>query len=107
MKTWAEDDITKLIGWLEEHQEHLRGSKAIWTAMASKELFPHSSDMKPIKIKRKYYNMKAQWVKAKKIQHQSGIEVNEENCEPAINGNILPKTSIHPLPNLYGLMPTY
>lgn len=86
MRGWEDSEIEKLVAWMEDNRELLRGSTLLWTMKAKEALFnDEDSEIDAKKIKSKYHNMKNSWKAAKKLQDQSGFGWKEEDCESSVN----------------------
>ena len=89
MRGWNDEDHEKLLAWMEENRELLRGT-IHWMTKAKdiKNVFADNEDKDIKKIKSKYHNMRNSWKAAKKLQEQSGFGVKEDDCSSSINGKI-------------------
>jgi hypothetical protein len=67
MRSWEVPELEKLLAWMEDNQELLRGSTAHWTRKIKEVVFPDNEDIDAKKIKAKYHNMRKAWSAAKKM----------------------------------------
>ena len=88
MRGWESLELEKLISWMEDNQELLRGSTNRWIAKVKEEIFAGVDHIDLKRIRSKYHNMKAAWKAAKQLQEQSGFGLKEDDCESSINGKI-------------------
>jgi hypothetical protein len=89
MRGWDKSELEKLLGWMEDNQELLRGSTAHWTRRVKETVFTDDEHIDVKKIKAKYHNMRRGWKAAKEIQEQSGFGLGEDECTSSVNGRIL------------------
>jgi hypothetical protein len=89
MRGWETSELEKLISWMEDNPELLRGSTNRWATKVKKSVFVTVDHIDLKKIKAKYHNMKAAWKVAKQLQDQSGFGLKEDDCESSVNGKIL------------------
>ncbi|KAF8422227.1 hypothetical protein EV426DRAFT_706406 [Tirmania nivea] len=75
---WSKDDVVRLVGWMEENQEELRGQQKKWHKDIKEEVFVDESIIVN-RIRVKVSNMKAAWSMAKKSRDQSGWGLKPED----------------------------
>jgi hypothetical protein len=88
MRSWSDETNEKLLGWMEENRELLRGAALPWMTKVKEAVFANNDDIDVKKIKSKYHNMKASWKAAKKLQEASGFGVKEDDCTSTVNDKI-------------------
>ncbi|KAF8439174.1 hypothetical protein BGX38DRAFT_1208809 [Terfezia claveryi] len=78
-KAWSKEEVEKLIGWMEENQEALRGLQRKWHKDVKEEVFADDENITFNRIRDKVSNMKAAWSQAKKARDQSGWGLKPED----------------------------
>ena len=84
---WTREEAEKLIGWMEDNQQHLRGKQMAWYKLVKEEVFA-GDDYMHITVKKiadKVFNIKRSWKEAKAMQEQSGWGAKPEENETSIN----------------------
>ena len=59
--TWTTAEVERLIGWMEENLEELRGKQITWHKLAKEQVFPNDDHITVKKIGGKAINMKRSW----------------------------------------------
>ncbi|KAF8439644.1 hypothetical protein BGX38DRAFT_1206943 [Terfezia claveryi] len=73
-RPWMREEVERLIGWMEENQELLRGKQVVW-----------HKDITVKRISEKMGNIKKAWKDAKAMQARSGWGIKSEENEESIN----------------------
>ncbi|KAF8430098.1 hypothetical protein EV426DRAFT_579780 [Tirmania nivea] len=84
-RIWKKEDVERLVAWMEDHQENLRGKQAAWHKDVKDQLFSEDEWISIKRIKEKAQNLKIAWTKARKIRDQSGEGVRAEDQVPTFN----------------------
>ena len=83
--TWTRDEVVRLVGWMEEHQELLRGKQSAWFKDIKDQEFADEEHITVKKITDKVQNMKKAWRVAKAMQERSGWGLTMEENSTSIN----------------------
>ena len=84
---WTKDEIERLIDWMEDNPEELRGKQAAWHRKIVDKIFNTAKD-KHIDVKKicdKATNMKKQWRDTSAFRTKSGWGLQEDNLERTIH----------------------
>jgi hypothetical protein len=84
-RNWAKEDMERLVCWMEENQQSLRGKQSAWHKDVKEQLFGDNEDITVKRIGEKVQNMKGAWRNARKLQEQSGEGVRAEDNAPTFN----------------------
>ncbi|KAF8416376.1 hypothetical protein EV426DRAFT_721831 [Tirmania nivea] len=57
-KPWDKSDVERLVAWIEDNQEKLRGKQLAWHKNVKEEIFKDDDDMTIKRIREKAVNMK-------------------------------------------------
>jgi len=76
--TWKKSDIERLIDWMEENLEALRGSRSTWIKDCKEQAFAEHAEITAKRIGTKYNNLKASLAAGKKKIGGTGWGVTEE-----------------------------
>ena len=80
--------MERLIEWMEEHLDELRGKQITWQKDAKEQLFPNDSHIMIRKLTDKVANMKRAWKEARAMQDQSGWGLQPDDNETSINDRL-------------------
>ena len=83
---WWRSQVERLIDWMEEHLEDLRGKQVTWHKDVKEQLFSNDNHITVRKITNKVANMKRAWRDARAMQDQSGWGLQEDENDSTING---------------------
>jgi len=83
-RNWLKDDMERLVCWMEENQQSLRGKQATWHKDVKEQIFAENEEITVKRIGEKVQNMKNSWRNARKIQEQSGELYRQFNDPPDI-----------------------
>ncbi|KAF8416655.1 hypothetical protein EV426DRAFT_711845 [Tirmania nivea] len=84
-KSWDKSDVERLVAWMEDNQEKLRGKQSAWHKDVKEELFKDEDDMTIKRIREKAVNMKTAWTKTKALVVKTGWGLRPEKNEASIN----------------------
>ncbi|KAF8424327.1 hypothetical protein EV426DRAFT_599504 [Tirmania nivea] len=83
--TWSKSQSERLVAWMEENQEELRGKQIKWHKLVKEQVFSNDEHITVKRITDKATNMKRSWKEARAMQQRSGWGVKAENNEASIN----------------------
>jgi len=84
-QAWTRDEVERLISWMEDNQEQLRGKQIAWHKQVKEWLFGAEEYITVKRISEKMGSMKKTWKDAKAMQAQPGWGVKPEEGEASIN----------------------
>ncbi|KAF8459360.1 hypothetical protein BGX38DRAFT_2985 [Terfezia claveryi] len=84
-RPWTRGEVEKLISWMEENHEQLRGKQIAWHKEVKEQSFALEEHITVKKISEKIGNMKKAWKGARAMQIRSGWGVRYEDNEQSIN----------------------
>ncbi|KAF8424368.1 hypothetical protein EV426DRAFT_574030 [Tirmania nivea] len=84
-RTWPKEDMERLVCWMEDNQEKLRGKQAAWHKDVKEQVFAEDPDITVNRIRDKAQNMKKAWSDARKLREQSGSGVRAEDQVSSFN----------------------
>ena len=79
MVPWQKNEVERLISWMEENLEQLRGKQSRWYPDVKDEVFYNEEHITVKKINDKASNMKKAWKEAKASQGDTGWGLREED----------------------------
>ncbi|KAF8469206.1 hypothetical protein BDZ91DRAFT_721903 [Kalaharituber pfeilii] len=82
---WTRDEVHRLVMWMEENPEALRGKQIGWHKDVKDEVFANDDHITVKKIGDKAMNMKKAWREAKALQERNGWSIKPEENEQSIN----------------------
>jgi len=82
---WSKSESERLVAWMEENQEELRGKQITWHKLVKEQVFPSEEHITIRRITDKATNMKRSWKEARAMQQRSGWGVRAEDNETSIN----------------------
>ncbi|KAF8436722.1 hypothetical protein BGX38DRAFT_1325945 [Terfezia claveryi] len=85
VRNWVKEDVERLVCWMEENQQSLRGKQSAWHKDIKEQIFGANEDITVKRIGEKVQNMKIAWRNARKLQEQSGEGVRSEDNAPTFN----------------------
>ncbi|KAF8417327.1 hypothetical protein EV426DRAFT_721276 [Tirmania nivea] len=85
ISAWSRPEAERLIAWMEENQEELRGKQITWHKLVKGQVFADEDHITVKRIMDKATNMKRSWKDARAMQQRSGWGVKPENNEASIN----------------------
>jgi len=77
--------MERLVCWMEENQQSLRGKQTVWYKDVKEQVFGDNEDITVKRVGEKVQNMKNAWRNARKLQEQSGGGVRAEDNAPTFN----------------------
>ncbi|KAF8425569.1 hypothetical protein EV426DRAFT_716101 [Tirmania nivea] len=77
--TWSKSQSERLVAWMEENQEELRGKQIKWHKLVKEQVFSNDEHITVKRITDKATNMKRSWKEARAMQQRSGWGVKAEN----------------------------
>ena len=103
IKLWSAADTERLIAWMEDNQEALRGLQSKWYKDVKDALWKEDADMTWQRVRDKVQNMKQAWKRAANMRDQSGWGLSAEDHESSVVEK-LEKTCQHfyQLDNIWG-----
>ena len=72
LRPWTREEVERLVAWVEDNQDKLRGKQITWYKEVKEEAFVDDGNITVKKISEKVGNMKRVWKDAKAIQARSG-----------------------------------
>ncbi|KAF8421680.1 hypothetical protein EV426DRAFT_608723 [Tirmania nivea] len=84
-RIWTKEEVERLVCWMEENQESLRGKQAVWHKDVKAQVFAEDEEMTVTRIRDKAHNMKKAWSEARKLREQSGSGVRAEDQVSSFN----------------------
>jgi len=64
-QAWTRDEVERLISWIEDNQEQLRGKQIAWHKGVKEQVFGAEEHITVKRISKKMGNMKKTWKDAK------------------------------------------
>ncbi|KAF8445291.1 hypothetical protein BGX38DRAFT_1331077 [Terfezia claveryi] len=87
-KAWDKSDVERLVAWMEDNQEKLRGKQSAWHKDVKEEIFKDDDDMTIKRIREKAVNIKTSWTKTKAVLVKTGWGLRPEKNEASINDTL-------------------
>lgn len=84
-RNWVKEDVERLVHWMEENQQSLRGKQSVWHNDIKEQVFAEDEDITVKRIREKVQNMKNAWRSARKLWQQSGSGLRAEDNPPTLN----------------------
>jgi len=84
-RNWIKEDVERLVCWMGENQEKLRGKQSSWHKDVKEQVFKENEEISVKRIREKAQNMKIAWSKARKLRDQSGAGVRAADYAPTFN----------------------
>ncbi|RPB25363.1 hypothetical protein L211DRAFT_867338 [Terfezia boudieri ATCC MYA-4762] len=85
ISAWSRPETERLIAWMEDNQEELRGKQITWHKLVKGQVFADEDHITVKRITDKSTNMKRSWKDARAMQQRSGWGVKPEDNEASIN----------------------
>jgi hypothetical protein len=82
---WQRREIELLLGWMEQNSNLMNGKQIVWHRLLKNTTFPDAEHITVKKISDKVQNMRRSYNKAKQMQAQFNIGVNQEDSGSANN----------------------
>ncbi|KAF8430084.1 hypothetical protein EV426DRAFT_579674 [Tirmania nivea] len=83
--SWSKSESERLVAWMEENQEELRGKQITWHKLVKGQVFSNDEHITVKRITDKVTNLKRSWKEARAMQQRSGWGVKAEKNEASIN----------------------
>ncbi|KAF8459269.1 hypothetical protein BDZ91DRAFT_464829 [Kalaharituber pfeilii] len=85
LSPWKREELERLITWMQENFESLRGKQVVWHKDVKDQVFSDDDHITVKKIGEKAQNMKKSWKDAKAMHTRSGWGIKAEDNELSIN----------------------
>ncbi|KAF8461924.1 hypothetical protein BDZ91DRAFT_736061 [Kalaharituber pfeilii] len=82
---WRKDEFERLVAWMEDNQEAIRGKQITWYKQVKEQVFAYEDHITVKKISDKMANAKRAWKEAKAILERSGWGMRPEDNEQSVN----------------------
>ena len=83
--SWTKADMERLVTWMVENPESLRGKQAGWHKDVKEQVFAQSSEITLNRIRDKAQNMKKAWIKARRLREELGSGARAEDQVATFN----------------------
>ena len=84
-RPWTRDEVERIIAWMEDHEEEIRGKQVQWHKEVKEQVFADEEHIPVKRITEKMGSMRKAWKGAKAGQKRSGWGVKPKENEESIN----------------------
>ena len=85
LRPWTREELERLVTWMEENREKLRGKQITWYKEVKDEEFGAEAHITVKKISDKLGNMRKVWKDAKAMQARSGWGIKPQENGDSMN----------------------